>query len=125
MKNDEKHAVGQSAGITCCAADDDDLPDWTFRGGHFRSGFSTNDVPTKWTQKRGRWKRDELVPYGKATPEYRTQFYVCPECAPASLKPSDAQYEFVCEQCETQFKWSFGGLSEKLDTENRYVPGDY
>ena len=38
------------------------LPDWTFRGGSFRSGFSTNDVPTKWTRRNGKWKRQEIVP---------------------------------------------------------------
>jgi ribosomal protein L37AE/L43A len=101
-----------------------ELPEWTFRGGYFRPGISTNDVPTSWTGKTGRWKRDELVPYGKANDEYRKKFYLCPECDRSSLVPGEKEYTFVCASCQMEFGWSFGGLYEKED-ENRYTPEDF
>ena len=100
-----------------------ELPEWTFRGGHFRSGFSTNDVPTAWSGKTGRWKRDELVPYGKASESYRKQFYLCPECGDGALVPGEKEYSFACNSCQMEFGWGFGGLYEKENAE-RYIPDD-
>ena len=88
------------------------LPEWTMRGGHFRPNFSTLDVPTPWKNYTGLWKRDELVPYGKASALYRLQFYVCPECD-VLLVPSEKEYQFRCIQCPLAFGWSWGGLYEK------------
>ena len=94
-----------------------ELPEWTFRGGHFRSGFSTNDIPTPWSRRTGKWKRDELVPYGKASEAYRKQFYLCPECDGVLLLPSEQEYTFNCGSCRIEFGWGFGGLYEKPSAE--------
>lgn len=99
------------------------LPEWTLRGGSFRSGFTTNDVPTKWTRRSGKWKRGELVPYGKATPQYCEQFYLCPECQKA-LEISETPYQFECLDCSLRFKFGFGGLSEVVEDDQRYTPND-
>ena len=71
-----------------------ELPEWTRRGGFFRSKFSTNDVPQPWTRKKGLWKRDELVPFGKASEEYRKKYFTCPDCS-SSLKIADEEYPFA------------------------------
>ena len=88
-----------------------ELPEWTRRGGFFRSKFSTNDVPQPWTRKKGLWKRDELVPFGKASEEYRKKYFTCPDCS-SSLKIADEEYQFKCENCYMAFGWHFGGLLE-------------
>ena len=103
---------------------DKDLPEWTFRGGYFRAGFSSNDVPSAWTHQKGIWKRDELVPFGKASESYRQQFYTCPECDGASLLPTAEEYKFVCVSCSMEFGWGFGGLYEKESTQ-LYTPDDF
>jgi len=99
------------------------LPRWTMSGGFLRSGFSTNDVPTKWTRRSGKWTRGELVPYGKATLEYREQFYLCPECQKA-LEISETPYRFECSDCGLKFNFSFGGLGEVAEDTGRYTPCD-
>ena len=100
-----------------------ELPDWTFRGGHFRLNFSTNDVPTKWTRKNGKWTRNDLVPYGKATEEYREKFYLCPECQ-KPLQISETPYHFECDDCRLDFNFSFGGLGESAKDSGRYDLSD-
>ncbi len=99
-----------------------ELPDWTFRGGSFRSGFSTEDIPTAWSRRSGKWKREELVPYGKASPDYRRKYFICPECK-KQLTLGNEEYRFRCDDCGLEFKWSFGGLVEKIDG-GRYTPED-
>lgn len=88
-----------------------DLPEWTLRGGFFRPNFGTNDVPQPWARKKGRWKRDELVPYGKASEEYRKKYFTCPDCF-SSLVIAAEEYRFKCENCFMVFGWHFGGLLE-------------
>ena len=89
-----------------------EIPDWCFRGGSFRAGFSTEDVPASWIFKGDRWQRSDLVPFGKASLEYRERFYICSVCS-GKLLPSAAAYEFVCSECSEIYKWGWGGLRQK------------
>ena len=92
----------------------DELPEWAFRGGHFRSNFSGEDVPTPWSHKTGEWKREEMVPYGKSSEEYRQRFYRCPDCEDSLLEPSETmEYRFVCKDCRAIYAWSWGGLHQR------------
>lgn len=91
-------------------ANEEKIPGWCYSGGIFRSG----NKPTRWLRKQsgtktGQWYRNEMVPYGKATPEYRQDFYLCPECE-GSLEPLEKEYRFVCPNCKLIYGWSFGGL---------------
>lgn len=88
----------------------DSIPGWTHRGGHFRGGYE----PGPWFKKRtgnqvGQWNRKELVPFGRAAPEYRAKFYVCPECG-AALLPLEREYRYACSGCRLILAWSWGGL---------------
>ncbi len=91
------------------------IPEWAFTGGYFRPGFSSNDVPKPWSQISGKWKREEMVPFGKASEEYRFQYFHCPECDTGRLKPLDKEYRFGCSNCPLRFGWGFGSLHEKYD----------
>lgn len=86
-----------------------DLPEWTTKGGSFRSGTQ----PWKWWQDpKGRWIRKEMMAFGKATSSYRARFYRCPVCD-KDLEPSETAYVFACPGCPRQFKYGFGQLIEK------------
>lgn len=79
---------------------------WTSLGGHIRF----DREPTAWRKKAtGAWDRKELVPFGKATPEYRCKYYRCAECGHA-LQPTNIDYRFGCRNCGLVFGWGFGGL---------------
>lgn len=99
-----------------------DLPDWTKRGGYFRPHFRANDIPKPWTDLTGYWKREEMVPYGKASDEYRKEYFRCPECK-ESLTLGEEEYRFECLPCHLVFGWSFGGLNERR-SEQRYIPDE-
>lgn len=87
-----------------------DLPEWIVRGGSFRLGYTRKPWSKKKIEPRaGLWKRDELVPFGKADDGYRQKFYTCPECV-AVLVPSDIPYKFVCIQCNLILDFGNGGL---------------
>ncbi len=101
-----------------------DPPEWTFQGGYFRSGLGANDVPSNWYKRKGKWIRNEIVPFGKASAEYRNRYYRCPECNDGVLIPERDQRLFDCSECSMQFTMFFGSLTEKPD-ENRYTPEDY
>lgn len=86
------------------------IPGWCFSGGSFRAG---NNL-VKWKKKTsgnyvGQWNKNELVPYGKASPEYREEHYLCPECD-GELEPMQKEYRFVCPNCRLIFSWGFGGI---------------
>lgn len=84
----------------------DERAAWTRLGGHIRFGSE----PTAWRRKaNGGWDRQELVPYGKATAEYRAKYFRCAECGEALL-PTNMDYRFGCVNCGLVFGWSFGGL---------------
>jgi len=88
----------------------ENIPDWCYRGGSFR--FSGK--PGKWFKKtsskyEGQWNKKELIPFGKATFDYRKEYYLCPECD-GSLEPMQKEYRFVCPNCRLVFAWGFGGL---------------
>jgi hypothetical protein len=84
----------------------DEAAAWTSLGGHIRLGRE----PTAWRRKSsGGWECKELVPFGEATAEYRTQYYRCAGCARALL-PTNIEYRFGCVICGLVFGWSFGGL---------------
>lgn len=97
-----------------------EIPDWTFKGGSFRSGYGTNDIPSRWYKKKGRWRRDEIVPFGKATDDYRVKYYCCPECEDGKLLPEPERRVFGCERCGLLFSTFFGSLTERED-ENRFI----
>ncbi len=99
------------------------IPAWAFSGGYIRFGFSTNDVPTKWTKRNGKWNRQELVPFGKATNEYRAKYYLCPKCN-NPLELSETPYCFECADCDSVFRFSFGGLGETLKDLGRFELDD-
>ncbi len=87
----------------------DEIPEWCRLGGHIRF----HDHPTGWYRSgpRRRWRTEELIPYGKATPAYRSEHFTCPECN-IPLKPLvEPKYKFECPTCKTVFGWSFGGLT--------------
>lgn len=80
--------------------------DWASLGGHYRSGSR----PTQWRKKQsGAWDRKELIPYGKASANYRDDYYRCPECD-ARLLPTNLRYRFGCEGCGLVFGTGWGGL---------------
>ena len=90
--------------------ENDDIPGWCFRGGI----RLTRDKPEKWRQNIsgdniGRWNKQLLIPFGRATPEYREKYYLCPECD-GSLEPMLKEYRFVCPNCRLIFGWGFGCL---------------
>lgn len=84
----------------------DEGADWTALGGHIRF----RPEPTEWRRKSsGAWERKELVPYGRASPEYRSKYFRCPECNTALL-PTNVRYRFGCCGCGLVFGTGFGGL---------------
>lgn len=88
------------------------LPDWCYKGGFFRP--SLHCAPSKWYKKKGRWRREYVVPYGKASEEYREKYYRCPECE-SLLEPSwNKAYTFVCPNCSKIFRFGWGALYEAI-----------
>lgn len=86
------------------------IPIWCSNGGSLR----LSSIPGKWFKKTtgnhvGQWNRKELIPYGKANPEYREKYYQCPECG-SSLAPMERKYRFACQGCRLIFASGFGAL---------------
>lgn len=86
------------------------IPSWCFLGETLR----LSDKPDKWYKKtsgnyEGQWNKKQLIPFGKATSEYREQYYLCPECD-GELEPLQREYRFMCPNCCLVFAWGFGSL---------------
>lgn len=85
---------------------DQELPRWTYLGGRSLHGTG----PSPWREVGvGKFKRENMVPFGSATAIYRTRFFACAVCG-AELRPLNRDYYFACTKCRLVHGWGHGGL---------------